>query len=230
MRPKTLTLALALWTVQIPAVATAAPPEVVSTPAALESSPEGWTDLLAGPGTDLKGWSRVPIPPGPVSKPTTPSQWSLDPATRLLTCKGDGGHEWLRWDREVADGVLHVEFRYAPVADKKGHNSGIYARNSADGTVWHQVQIGDGAGGYLFGETPLDGKSKRINLIRDLSDRRVKPAGEWNAVEVTAKGPLLSVWVNGAVTSEFTTCEARRGYLGLEAEGWKIEFRNVKFK
>src|SRR5262249_11148501 len=31
------------------------------TPSALEANPNGWTDIL--PATDLKGWSRVPVPP-----------------------------------------------------------------------------------------------------------------------------------------------------------------------
>jgi hypothetical protein len=59
---------------------------------------------------------------------------------------------------------------------------------------------------------------------------RVRPAGEWNTYEVTAKGRTLSVWVNGGVTSEFTGCEVPKGYIGLEAEGWPIEFRNIKLK
>ena len=36
--------------------------------------------------------------------------------------------------------------------------------------------------------------------------------------------------INGAVTAKWTDCQVPRGYVGLEAEGWDIEFRNVKFK
>ena len=66
----------------------------------------------------------------------------------------------------VGDGVFHVEWRFTPVPGKKGYNSGIYARNSADARIWHQAQTGDASGGYIFGETEVDGKLKRINLSK----------------------------------------------------------------
>jgi hypothetical protein len=200
-------------------------------PSALERSPGGWKDLLADAGPELRGWTRGPIPPGSTPKATgTGSQWSIDPKSGVLVCRGDGGHEWLRWDTEVADAIFHVEWRFTPVPGKKGYNSGIYARNSADATIWHQAQTGDASGGFLFGDTPVDGKLKRVNLSRELKEKRVKPAGEWNTFEITCKGKEISLWVNGAVTSVFNGCEVPRGYVGLEAEGWRIEFRNVKLK
>jgi hypothetical protein len=36
--------------------------------------------------------------------------------------------------------------------------------------------------------------------------------------------------VNGTVVNEFHDCEVPSGYLGLEAEGYSIEFRNVQLK
>jgi hypothetical protein len=199
-------------------------------PSELERSPEGWTDLLANAGPELKGWTRLPIPPTGKLKSETVSQWSLDPKSGTLVCQGDGGHEWLRWNEEFGDGIFHVEWRFTPLAGKKGYNSGIYARNSADAATWHQAQTGDASGGFLFGDTPVGGKLKRINLAKDIKDKRVKPAGEWNTFEITCRGKELSLWVNGAVTSVFDSCEVSRGYVGLEAEGFRIEFRNVKFK
>ena len=59
---------------------------------------------------------------------------------------------------------------------------------------------------------------------------RVKPAGEWNTFEITCRGKDMTLWVNGAVTNQWHDCEVKRGYVGLEAEGWRIEFRNVKVK
>jgi hypothetical protein len=43
-------------------------------------------------------------------------------------------------------------------------------------------------------------------------------------------GKVASLWVNGAVTNEITGLEVPRGYFGLEAEGYRIEFRNVRLK
>ena len=109
------------------------------------------------------------------------------------------------------------------------YNSGIYVRTSADGAIWHQAQTGP-AGGFLFGNTLVNGVAKRVNLRQAMSENRVKPAGEWNTYEVRAVGRRLSLWVNGAVTSEFAECEVARGHVGLEAEGYRIEFRNLKVK
>jgi hypothetical protein len=200
------------------------------TPSALEREPGGWIDLLAKAGPELNGWTRGPIPPGGKLKSETNSQWSLDPTTGNLVCRGDGGHEWLRWDRELGDFIYHVEWRFTPVEGRKGYNSGVYARNSSDAKVWHQAQTGSASGGFLFGDTLVNGELKRVNLSREVRDQRVKPAGEWNTFEITCRGKEMSLWVNGAVTCVFRNCEVPRGYVGLEAEGFRIEFRNVKVK
>jgi hypothetical protein len=36
--------------------------------------------------------------------------------------------------------------------------------------------------------------------------------------------------VNGEVTSELDNTDVTKGYIGLEAEGYRIEFRNLKLK
>lgn len=58
----------------------------------------------------------------------------------------------------------------------------------------------------------------------------MKPAGEWNTLELTARGKVLTLWVNGVVTSTFDGCGNARGVVGLEGEGYRIEFRNLKVK
>jgi hypothetical protein len=201
-------------------------------PSALEQAPAGWTDLLAQAGTNLEGWTRGPIPTkGTIAPLSNVSQWSLDPKSGTLVCSGDGGHDWLRWNQELGDLVYHVEWRFTPAPEKKGkYNSGIYARNSADAVIWHQAQTGDASGGFIFGDTLVNGKLERINLSKQVREQRVKPAGEWNTYEITCKGKDMTLWVNGAVTCEWHDCQVPKGYVGLEAEGWRIEFRNVKVK
>ena len=95
--------------------------------------------------------------------------------------------------------------------------------------VWHQAQTGPG-GEYLFGNTLVGGTAQRVDLRDAMREHRVKTAGEWNTYEIRAVGRTVSLWVNGAVTSEFPDCEVPRGHIGLEAEGYRIEFRNLKVK
>ena len=193
---------------------------------ALESEPAGWLDLL--PDESLKGWTRVPIPPDRALNPNT--QWSVDTAQRFVVCEGNRGHEWLRYDRELADFIFHVEWRFTKLEGGKGYNSGVFVRNSSDGLIWHQAQVGGGNGGYLFGDTRVDGLRQRINLRPQMKENRVKEAGEWNTYELRCEGRTITLFVNGGLTSQFTNCEVPKGYLGLEAEGYRIEFRTLKLK
>src|ERR1035437_7450797 len=192
----------------------------------LESEPEGWVDIL--PPADLKGWYRVPVPPtGKLGR----EQWHVDAEKKVLICDGDGGHDMLLCEKEFGDAVFHFEFCYTKIEGKTGYNSGAYVRNSKDGAIWHQAQFGDGKDGYLFGQTiGADGKKNWFNLSKSIQETRVKPAGEWNTFEIAARGKTLTLWVNGAVTCKFENCGLEQGQLGLEGEGYRIEFRNLKVK
>ncbi len=121
-------------------------------------------------------------------------------------------------DQEMGDAIFHFEFRYTRVEGKTGYNSGAYVRNSKDGAIWHQAQFGDAKDGYLFGETASPEGKKRFNLKKEVKSIRVKPAGEWNTLEVTARGKVLTLWVNGAVTCKFDGCGRAQGRIGLEGE------------
>ena len=84
---------------------------------------------------------------------------------------------------------------------------------------------------YLFGVTPTtEGELKFFTLKKEVKDGRVKSAGEWNTMEMTAQGESVTLWVNGAVTCRFNNCGKLRGHVGLEGEGYRVEFRNLKVK
>ena len=195
---------------------------------AYESDPKGWTDLM--PRTDsLPGWTRIPDAKSP--QLAEPSPWVLDQSSKTLVCNGDrAGHEYLQVaGQEFGDFILHVEWRFAPVAGENvKYNSGILFRDSADMTIWHQAQTGP-SGGFLFGVFPVDGENKRVMRKDQMTENRVKPAGEWNVYEVTAKGRKVTLWVNGATVNDLDT-PVLKGYLALESEGYKIEFRNLAIK
>jgi hypothetical protein len=185
-----------------------------------------WIDLM--PAAGLDGWSRVPIPAVPAQDPKL--QWSVDTAQHVLICKGDGAHEWLRYDKELGDFLLQVEWRFTPrEPDYKKYNSGIGVRMSKFGEIWFQAQTGL-AGGYFFGENIVDGAVKRFNLLKEMKENRVKPAGEWNLYEIRAEGDKLTLSINGGEVSQVNGCVLRKGYIGLEAERHEITFRNIKLK
>jgi len=199
--------------------------KATETKSALETDPTGWIDLLAD--KSLKGWKRVSIPPK--NKLNARNPWKVNDDSMLI-CDGVGIHEMLVFDKELGDGIFHVEWRFHKIEGKKGYNSGVYVRNSADGAIWHQAQVGSKNVGYIFGRTLIDGKPASIPGNKKPGPQRGKEAGEWNTYEITCQGPKMRLWVNGAVTAEWNGCQVPRGYLGLEAEGYLIEFKNLKYK
>ena len=201
------------------------------TKSAMESDPKGWEDLFAD--KTMKNWIRGPLGAAGQLRAGSmdePNPWKMDPATGILLCEGDKvGHEWMRFATEMTDFVLHVEWRLTKVDGEPAYNSGVYVRSSADAKTWAQAQ-GTMAGGFLFGAAVVNGTPQRFNLRQSMFENRVKPAGEWNVYEVRAVGKQISLWVNGAVTSEYKEWEAPSGYVGLEAEGYRVEYRNVQVK
>ena len=183
-------------------------------------------DIL--PNETLQGWTRIPIPA--ISGVNPKLQWRVDPAQQALICTGDGGHEWLRYDRELGDFELQADWRFTPRSEgEKRYNSGIGVRLSRYGEIWHQAQTGT-TGGYLFGQTFTEGLFRSFNLSKEMKENRVKTPGEWNHYEVRAQGDRITLAVNGAVVNELSGVGLRRGYIGLEAEGYEIAFRNLKLK
>jgi hypothetical protein len=187
----------------------------------------GWIDMLPGP--NVSGWTRVAIPP---SKPVSEKQqWSVDSANHTLTCTGDQGHEWLRYDaRQFQNFLYHVEWRFTPLeTPNPRYNSGVFFHNDQDGTIWHQAQTGAGAGGYIFGDTPVNGEIKRFNLSKERKGKFEKEAGEWNSTDIRCEGKHCTLTINDQLSSE-TDLDVTKGYLGLESEGYLINFRNIRAK
>jgi arylsulfatase A-like enzyme len=190
----------------------------------LTSDPLGWVDVT--PRKSLKGWTRVAIPP---DKPVDPvTQWKLEKDQGILLCEGNHGHEWLRYDRELSNFLLHVEWRFEQDPRGKGYNSGVFVRNDLTGRVWHQAQVSEAV--YLFGKTLICGELSPLFKTPPPATNPLRPIGEWNTYEIRCDGPKITLWVNGDLTGEFSAPEVLKGYWGLEAEGYRIEFRNLKLK
>jgi hypothetical protein len=58
--------------------------------------------------------------------------------------------------------------------------------------------------------------------------RNENAPGAWNLLEVLADGDRLVVRLNGKVVNEGFGAERTAGAIGLQSEGWPIEFRNIR--
>ena len=196
---------------------------------AIETDPKGWLDLF--PGKNLKGWKRVPL--APETTLTERNPWSIDAKNKVLRCEGKDIKEMFVYDKPFKDGIFHVEWRFRKMENpKEAYNSGVYVR-SPNGTHWVQCQVAHLEKppflGDLFADVPAKGKPERV-IVNGKGDKRAKPPGEWNTYEITCKGKTISVWINGAVTTTWNDCPFLEGHVGMQAEHYYIEFRNMKFK
>lgn len=136
---------------------------------------------------------------------------------RLVLRSGNG---WLRSDHAYSDFVLHVEWR---ALQAENYDAGIYLRAGTEGKPFprrgYQVNLLQGREGHV---SRLDGA---------VTEGLVKPAGEWNAFEITVAGAKLALRINDRPAYEVEGLTIPSGYIGLQVEvpkGGQFEFRNLR--
>jgi hypothetical protein len=161
-------------------------------------------------GKDFTGWR---FSGGKEDGAREAPNWKVKDGVIHLT---GGGSPHLATDQEYGDFELRLEWR--ALRDK--YNSGLYIR-SGQKIGANQINLAKGAEGNLIG-----GKVTGARAVPDLQ----KPAGEWNDWRVLAQGDKVSFWCNGKLAWEATGLKPARGYIGLQAEGAPMEFRNLRLR
>ena len=186
-------------------------------------------DLL--PKSDLAGWRRVPIEPL-AQKPV----WVLGSDGKTLVIEGVGAKEMLLYDQELGDGTLHVEWRFRKVEpsepDKKPvYNGGVYVRTSLDGKAYVQAQVAHQDKKPVVGDViaQVPGVKERVNVYQTAASPE-RPVGEWNSYDLTMRGKVIDLVVNGKPTVTWNDCPMARGHVGLQAEGAVVEVRALKYR
>ena len=146
---------------------------------------------------------------------------------------------YLRTIKEYSDYHLHIEWRYP----ENPTNSGVFLHTSGPDLIWpahYQGQLKfENAGDFIVhgvGETAtIDGKVYESSdtlkpVIPKLNPSNEKPAGEWNSYDITCLGNTVELRVNGLLQNTATNCSLTKGGIGLQAEGSKIQYRNLWIK
>jgi len=159
----------------------------------------------------------------------------------LLVCPADGGGN-LFTTKEYSNFILRFEFRLF-----EGSNNGIGIRAPLEGDaayVGMEIQIlDDGAPRYQGRLTPAQYHGSIYDVI-PAKQRFKKPTGEWNTEEITAKGRLIKVVLNGttivdadldsvrdpAVLKKHPGLARPSGHIGLLGHGTRVEFRNIRIQ
>lgn len=161
----------------------------------------------------------------------------------LFCAKGGGGK--LLTDKEYGDFVLRFEFRMPA----EGSNNGLGIRAPREGDAAYQgmeLQIIDEAAALSGKWGKLKDTQYHGSVYDVIPAKRgaMKPAGQWNVQEVTAKGRKITVVLNGqtildADLSTVTDPEVLKkhpglartsGHIGFLGHNDFVEFRNIRIK
>ena len=174
----------------------------------------GWTTLIDG-DKGMDNFTKV-----------GDANWRVEEGA-IVADKGKGG--FLLSKTAYRDFELRVEFWAAHNA-----NSGIYMRcadpkNLTDRTCY-EANIFD----QRPDQTYATGGIVHVGKVL----QPVKAGGKWNVYEITAKGPRLTVMLNGVKTAEIDNATLLEGPLGLQygtlppkgAPGGAIKWRKVQVR
>ena len=185
-------------------------PSMPSMPSWMPGS--GWTTLIDG-DKGLENWDR-----------DGDANWRAEGGA-IVADKGKGG--FLVSKSSYNDFELRAEFW----ADHNT-NSGIYmrcsVRNKLTDKLCHEANIFD----QRPDQTYATGGVVHIGKVL----QPVKAGGQWNVYEITAKGPKLTIVLNGTKTAEVEKAQFAGGPIALQfgnlpkAPGGAIKWRKVQVK
>jgi hypothetical protein len=189
----------------------------------------GFTPLFNG--KDLTGWVPVNVAPN-----------TFTVGDGMINCTGVPTGV-MRTDRQYENFVLELDYMHV----KPGGNSGLFIWSDPVTAVGQpftraiEVQILDGQntdnytshgdvfsihGARMTPDRPHPGGWERCLP----SERRAKPAGEWNHYHVVCNDGSIKLSVNGKEVSGGHNIHPRKGYICLESEGGTVHFRNIRIK
>jgi len=160
-------------------------------------------------GQDFTGWRF-----GDESPPKDlPANWKVEEGVIMVS---GGAQPHLASAREYGNFDLRLAWRGL----KEKYNSGLFLR-SGKKVGSNQINLAHKSEGAFLG-----GKVQGAKAVGDLQ----KPAGEWNEWRILAVGDRLTLWCNGKLAWEATGLAPEMGYLGIQAEGAAMGFRNIRIR
>jgi hypothetical protein len=203
-------------------------------PVTVVAADTGWRALFDGRTT--AGWRGY-------RRPDMPAGWeAIDGA---LTRTGPGG-DIITAD-QFGNFELELEWMVAP-----GGNSGIFYRVTEVGEAGYhtgpEMQVLDDAA-HADGLSRLTAAGSAYGLY-PAAPGVAKPAGEWNAVRIVARGPHVEHWLNGTKVLEYELAseplkaaiakskfkdierfgKPQKGHILLQDHGDAVCYRNVKIR
>lgn len=182
-----------------------------------DPSEKGFEPIFNGKGLD--GWIVVGDPAAFVVK------------DGILHSDSAKNGQWLRYNRELGDFILRVEWRVG-----KDGNAGVFIRSQTAGNPWetgHEIQISNQlrddmhCTGSLYGRVAVE-------------PRPDESPGVWHEFEIQCRGPRIKVFADNVPVIDVDQSKVEsakdvplKGFIGLQDShnptGW-IEYRKVMLK
>ncbi len=130
---------------------------------------------------------------------------------------------WLRTEREYEDFRLELQY-----AINEAGNSGVFFRSAAEKNpafTGYEMQIVDDCGA-----PPSKQGATALYDLAAPSENRVREAGQWNTVTITARRDRIVIEMNGRTVLDTVQTRSRKGFIGLQNhdEHAVVRFRNVR--
>jgi len=150
--------------------------------------------------------------------PNNAANWRVEDGFIVSDKKNIKGNPSLMTKNAYKDFQIYAEFWVSDDA-----NSGIYIRcsdpKSVNSKTAYEVNIFDQRPDPKYGT----GAIVNVAAVNPMP----KAGGKWNTMEITAKGPLMSVVLNGAKTSEGSDDKFASGPFGLQYGAGVVKWRKV---
>lgn len=172
---------------------------------------EGWQTLIDG-GRGLDNFDRMGT-----------ANWRAEPDALVADSRtGTEPTNYLATKTAYKDFQLRVEFWVSDDA-----NSGVYVRCSdvrpmTDRTC-HEANIFDKR------PDPLYATGAIVHLVKAPTPVP-RTGGQWNTMEITARGRQMKVVLNGTTTAETTEARDNAGVIGLQYAGGTVKFRKLQIR
>ena len=158
----------------------------------------------------------------------------------IYCTKEDGGN--LYTGKEYGDFILRFEFKL-----EENANNGIGIRAPLEGDsayVGMEIQVLDDYGPAYKDKLQSWQYHGSIYNVVPAKRGSLKPTGEWNSEEISAKGRQIKVTLNGTVIVDANLDDVKdpevlkkhpglartKGHIGFLGHGARVEFRNLRIK
>lgn len=160
-----------------------------------------------------------------------PGTWSQERGVITTTGKPKG---YIYSKRSYKNFTWRAEFRFPPPADATKSdqaNTGFMLCIQEPHKVWpRSLEV---QGKFVeMGQIKSNGGVPALMIVDDQASRESarKPVGDWNAIEIVVKDGAVAAVLNGKPICSSEPGEVREGMIGLQAESFVVQFRDVRIR